>query len=386
MKRVRKLYLNLAAAAPMLFLWIAMGRQFPLADGDFGAFYTGAVMGARGEFSRLHDGALQQTTIAQFTPPHPDPLYFVRSQFYAAFLSPLALLGFKPAFAVFVAVQSALFLAICVWAARRFGVDVIILLGLFPTAVLGMAFGQDPVFFLALSVLSYYFFEKQKLFPAGFALGLALVKPHLLLLFPVAMLIQKRWKMLWGFVAAGALEAAISLALGGWPGIKLYLEFLRRQQGHLTPTPERMINFTGLLANLGIDSNLPRLALSAVAIAIFLAVCMLDRNHWWRGLAIAQLATVLIAPHVYLYDSTMLLLPALLVFFNAPSLAARAVAVVCFAPIPYLLQLFEKPLTIAPSATFTLFLIAIAWDTYRLRVPAAQPPRPHPQPEANLAA
>ena len=118
------------------------------------------------------------------------------------------------------------------------------------------------------------------------------------------MLIQKRWKMLWGFIAAGALEAAVSLALGGWSGVKLYLDFLRRLQGHLTPTPERMINFTGLLANLNIDSNLPRLALSAVALVIFIAVCKLDMNHWWRGLTAAQLVTVLIAPHVYLYDST----------------------------------------------------------------------------------
>ena len=117
-------------------------------------------MAARGEFSSLHDGALQQSTIAQFTPPH--ELYFVRSQFYAAFLSPLALFGFKPAFVVFVTVQSVLFLAICVWAVRRFGVDVIILIGLFPTAVLGMAFGQDPVFFLALQRPQLLLFLKKK--------------------------------------------------------------------------------------------------------------------------------------------------------------------------------------------------------------------------------
>ena len=59
----------------------------------------------------------------------------------------------------------------------------------------------------------------------------------------------------------------------------------------------------------------------------------------------------------------------------------------CFVPLPYLLQLFDKPLTIAPSATFTLFLVAIAWDTFRLRFPAAaKVARPAAPSEANLAA
>jgi hypothetical protein len=229
-----------------------------------------------------------------------------------------------------------------------------VLLSLFPPAILAIGFGQDAVVFLGLAVASFILYERGYLLAAGFALGCGMIKPHLLLLFPVALILQKRWRMLAGFALGGALEGGISLALGGIEGAKVYLAFLQKQEGHLTPNPERMINIHGMMVNLGLDSSALRVALVVAVVACVILVSL--RGEWWRGLAAAQLGSILVAPHVFMYDSTILILPALLMFFRESALPGRIAATLFFIPLPYLIQLADKPWTIAPFlAVFALF-------------------------------
>ncbi len=201
--------------------WVAFSATFTLDAGDFPAFYTGALMARHGDFRRLHDEGLQ----AQIQKPlvtRPYPVYFVRPHVYAAFLAPLALLPIREAFVAFILLSSAVLIGFWYWAYRRFGADAVGLLALFPVAIITFAFGQDVVLFLGLFVLSYFLFEQDRPMLSGFVLGLVFIKPHLMLLIPIALLVQRKWRMLAGLALAGAMEASASLALGGFAGASNY--------------------------------------------------------------------------------------------------------------------------------------------------------------------
>ena len=68
---------------------------------------------------------------------------------------------------------------------------------------------------LALFILAFELAERSRWFAAGATLALMLMKFHLILLWPVALLVQRRWRMLAGFCATAAALVAICMALGG---------------------------------------------------------------------------------------------------------------------------------------------------------------------------
>src|ERR1041385_2666453 len=85
-----------------------------------------------------------------------------------------------------------------------------------------------------------------------------------------------------------------------------------------------MMNVYAIGRNIGVDAA----ALSAVLVVMVLTcvVSICWRGAWWQSFAAAIIGTLLIAPHTYLYDSTLVILPALLIAFQASSLPARGVA------------------------------------------------------------
>jgi hypothetical protein len=353
----RKTSLSVALFIAMVLtgLWVAMAGSFSIEYGDFPAFYTGAELAKEGKFASLHDDAQQAKLQAQQLSVRRSPVYFVRPHVYAALLSPLARLPLRQAFFAWAAVQGVILVLIAAWARGRFGNDALVLLALFPPAILAIGFGQDAVLYLGLAVL----------FAAGVALGCGMLKPHLMLLFPVVMLIQKRWRLLSGFAFGGALMAGLSLALGGLEGARVYLAFLQKQEGHLTPNPEHMINVHGLMVGLGLGNPVIRWILVAAVVGGVVAIAR--RDEWWQGLVAAQVGSALVAPHVFMYDSTIVALPALLVFFQEAGVresgrVTRMAATLFFTPIPYLIQMAGIPWTIAPSLVLSGLLAALLLD------------------------
>jgi hypothetical protein len=357
--RKTTLLVALLTAAVMTFLWVALATNFVIENGDFPAFYTGAELARQGRFASLHDDAQQVKLQAEQLTVQRVPVYFVRPHVYAAALAPLAWLPLRQAFFAWSAFQAGILVVIAMWARNRFGNDALVLLALFPPAILAIGFGQDPLVFLGLAVLSYALYERELPFWAGFALGCGMLKPHLMLLFPVVMLVQQRWRMLFGFALAGLLEAGASLTLGGLEGAKTYVAFLQKQEGHLTPNPEHMINVHGLMVGLGLDSAVIRWVLVVAVVGAVLGIAR--RQEWWQGLVAAQVGSALVAPHVFMYDSTIVVLPALLMFFLEGRLT-RAAAAVFFTPIPYLIQMVGIPWTIAPSLVLGGLLTSLLVD------------------------
>ncbi|MEO8052451.1 MAG: glycosyltransferase 87 family protein, partial [Acidobacteriota bacterium] len=186
----------------MCIVWIMLGSlTLPSARAhDFLNLYTGASLALEGRFAELHDPAVQFVREREIAPNLQAVVPFVRPAFYA----------------VWTALQCALLMACWTWAWRRFGSDALVFAALFLPAPLGIAAGQDCVMLLAVFIAAFVLAERGRTFASGMALGLLLWKFHLVLLWPVVLLVQRHWRMLGGFAAAAAAELVASVALGGW--------------------------------------------------------------------------------------------------------------------------------------------------------------------------
>jgi Glycosyltransferase family 87 len=342
-------------------MWIALGSLIlPSARShDFLNLYTGASLAREGRFADLHDPDVQLARERRIFPQLNALVPFVRPAFYAAFLIPLALLPYGTAFVVWIAAQSALLLACWAWIWRRFGADALVFAALFLPCPLGIASGQDCVVMLALFILAFELAERSRWFAAGAALALMLMKFHLILLWPVALLIERRWRMLAGFCATALGLVAICIALGGVGSLRVYAALLRNKSlDHLSPSPELMISFQGMLANLGMQA--PWLSALLVAAAIMVFLWSVRGAPLWRMFGLTAVASLWIVPHVYGYDASLLLLPIVLTIFRSANPASRIAATLLATPIPFGFALAGKPWAIVSSASVAIFLLLLA--------------------------
>jgi len=352
-------------------MWIALGSLIlPSARShDFLNLYTGASLAHEGRFADLHDPEVQLARERQIFPQLNALVPFVRPAFYAALLIPLALLPYGTAFVVWIAAQTILLVACWTWIWRRFGPDALVFAALFLPCPLGIASGQDCVMMLALFILAFELAERSRWFAAGAALALMLVKFHLILLWPVALLIQRRWRMLAGFCATALSLVAICVALGGFRSLRVYAALLQNKSlDHLSPSPELMISFQGLLANLGIQAHWASAVFVTIAIAIAIFLWSVRAAPLWRMFAITAVASLWIVPHVYGYDASLLLLPIALTIFRSANPASRIAATLLATPIPFGFALAGKPWAIVSSASVAIFLLLLASERKELRL------------------
>jgi hypothetical protein len=197
------------------------------------------------------------------------------------------------------------------------------------------------------------------------------MKFHLILLWPVALVVQRRWRMLAGFLTAALIELGVSVAFGGLRGIQTYAALLRNKSiERLSPSPELMVSYQGLADNLGLTATWE---IAAIVVAIFAIFVLSIRNApGWRLFSLAALASILVAPHAYAYDAAVLLLPVLLIIFYSAHPLSRIAATLFSTPITFGLALAGKPYAIASSlATLVLFLI-VASETPTSAEPAGE--------------
>jgi len=243
------------------------------------------------------------------------------------------------------------------WAFLRFGQDALIFGALYLPTALGIGHGQDCVLLLAVLIGVYALADRQSDFAAGMVLSLGLIKFHLFLLWPLGLIVTRRWKMLAGAAAGVAVELAIWLLLSGPAGFVNYFRLLTRSDlTHLNPSPELWISVHGLAENLG----LPWVKWPLAGLVVLLAVAAAWRAPVWRLVAAMSAGCLLVAPHVYGYDAALLLLACWLAIFCSGWLPVRAAATALCTPLPFLLALAGSPWAAASSLTLLLFLVTLA--------------------------
>jgi hypothetical protein len=332
---------------------------------DFLNLYAGASLARDGVFPGMHVPEVQLQREREYAPGLKELVPFVRPPFYALFLAPLAWLPFGPAFWAWLGMQAALLSGTWAWAFRRWGADALIFGSMYLPTALGIAHGQDCVLILAIVLGTYVLARREQHFLSGVILGAGLIKFHLFLLWPVMLLIQRRWRMLAGACAAVTAELLISLALAGPSGLAKYVALLRMTDlRRLSPSPELMINIRGLALNLGfVKPGIDHIAVTGLltASAVILTVGACWGAPLWRAVAAASAGSLLVAPHVYGYDAALLLAGLWLAMFEGGSRWPRIAAAVLLTPIPMLLGLAGSPWAAATPLALLAFLLSLAW-------------------------
>ena len=337
---------------------------------DFLNLYTGGALVRDGQLTEMHQVEVQLAKERELVPDIPQLIPFVRLPVYGLLLTPLSMLPFGTAFWVWLGFQSAMLLALWAWIAREVGGNGPLWAALFAPAALGVAHGQDCVFMAAVVLGVYVLLRRERDFAAGAVLGLGLIKFHLFLLWPLALIVQKRWRTMAGAAVTVAAELGISLLLAGPSGLRAYFALLLRDDlGQLMPSEERMLNIRSLLLNLGLDS----MPLEGICIAavVVLMVWTCWKAPLWRWLAAVSVASLLVVPHVYGYDATLLLVPAVLAYYRSERSFGKVAAGALLLPVPFLMPMYGSPWAIAAPAVVLLFFLGLVpWRLPRTSSPS----------------
>ena len=320
---------------------------------DYLSFYSGAALAFD---PALYDIARETAEQQSLLPEPGRPLVpFVRPVWYAWALRPLSWLPLDRAFLVWLGFQYAL-LAWCWWRAwRRFGDLALLLCVLYWPTQIGIANGQDCALMLFLVLESFLALEKERWTRAGVLLALTLVKWHLLVLVPVALVLNRQWRVFRAWLCTAAALAAMFALSGHLPS---YFSLLTRKDlDRLAPSPHMMVNVQAIGINLGVPWLWVPLAIAVAAFAVW----AMRGADLWRWFAIAITASVILPPHVYEYDAAPLLVAILCAVTAAPAPFPRIVGFLAALPLAYMSTYAGRPWSLSPSLLLFVFFLSLAW-------------------------
>ncbi|HEV2577043.1 MAG TPA: glycosyltransferase family 87 protein [Acidobacteriaceae bacterium] len=302
---------------------------------DFRAFY-GAGWLLLHNPHQLFSLSLQETVQNAIVCPMWRGVPFYHPAYEALLYAPLTLLSYRHAYIVF-AVLNLLLLALCYTLAPRSADPRIariprpLLFSLCFPAFMGIAEGQDSIVFFLLICLLWRALASTRDRTAGILLALALFKVQIALALLVFLAIYlptpRRVRLLLSFLPSAAAVALTCLLITGSRGMAAWFRLIasssvashldHHAQSIIAVYPRAMPTLNGLLyvcgarllparASLALD-----LLLSAIVFALAVYLCRTASS-----LAVAFCATlaaaILLAPHLFLYDYVLLLLPILL--------------------------------------------------------------------------
>jgi hypothetical protein len=302
-----------------------LDRSGTLKGSDFLQFYTlGSLVDTP---AQLYDvaafGERAQALVPEAKDAHYLPIY--GPQLALAF-APFAQLSYGIALALF-SLLGLLVHAACVWAVwrrcpalRREPGTVWLLAAAQPALFACVGFGQLGWLALLAFTLCYLALAHQRPFAAGLALGLLAYKPQLGLVAGAVFLGSGQWRVVAGALSCAALQlCGATLALGA-DAMRGYVEMLMRLgtlSDGLAHSPHQMHSLRAFF-----DLLLPAPVALSAYIASALGVTALALRHFRAEAPLAQrfalllVASVLVNPHLYLYD-LVVLAPAWLLLADA---------------------------------------------------------------------
>ncbi len=371
-RRLRAHGLILALCLWSVYLWNMatpglLDRSGNLKGTDFLHFYTLGSLALTHRGDDLYNLRAQSDLAAQLVPAAAGirylPLYPPQ---VSIFFAPFARLSYPRALLLWLTLSKLLYLLCCyaVWRAcpdlRNHKLTVFILAVAFPAFWHLMAWGQTSALALAFFTLAFFSLRAQRDFLAGLALGCLIFKPQLALASAIVFLITLRWRII-----AGALVSAAAQLTAAWlyygPGPLREWMLTLRNVPRLLPLLEPRPYQTHCLRTFWtMLLPWPSITLALYLISAVL-VCLWTLACWRSSLPLSVrfsallFATVLVAPHLTVYD-LVILAPAFLLLsdwtlIHPDSVAARH--------LPLLLYLaFALPL-LGPLARWTHLQLSV---------------------------
>lgn len=393
-RRLRAHGLLFALAIWSVYIWTLAtpglrDRNGNLKGTDFLHFYTIGSLAIEHCGADLYNMNAQAALAAQRVPESSGisylPLYPPQ---VSLLFAPLAGLSYPAALAVWWSFCTAIYAACCflVWRTcpnlRNYGWTVAILALGFPAFFHLIAWGQTSALALACFTAMFLLLERNRNFLAGIALGLLIFKPQLGLAAAIVFAASGAWQIVSGAVLGATVELVAGVLYYGIAPLREWfhtLEGIDRLFPLLEPKPYQTHCLRTFWTML-----LPWPWLTLVAYALTAVTALVITAGLWRWKAPASLrlrfsalllATVLLSPHLTVYD-LVILAPAFLLL--ADWLLACSVKESPVGPLLYLV--YSLPL-VGPLARWThvqLSVIAmgallfVLWKMARTRSSSGQ--------------
>jgi hypothetical protein len=328
------------------------GRFFA-GHNDFLLLYTQGRMVGTGPMYDIEAGYREQDRTVGF---HVAGRYHDRFPWQALLIAPLSRLPYLPAYWLWIGTNLACFAAVIrFWLLPR---DYVLWGSVFLPVAASIIVGQDSLMTAACMTGALLLANRGRDVAAGLLLALCTAKPHLFLLVPVALVAQRRWRLMVSAVAGTLGLLAISTAVAGpdWTSRWLAIVRLLGQDSGLD-VPSRPSLF-----QLGVNGAT---ITAAALLAIPLCAAIWQARTLERGIAAAILSSILIVPHTSVYDLPLLLIAVPVLPLGRYS---RWLRIALLTPLPYWGLLRGSPWN---TAVPLLLLAVVAASVWQRDQPAA---------------
>jgi len=351
---------------------------------DFLHFYTLGNLALQNRGDLLYDMRTQAELARKLVPAAPDSVYVpLYGPQVSLLFAPFARLPYGWALAAWLAVNVLIFAFCChaVWKtcphlqAHRW--TVLVLAIAFPGFFHLLAWGQTSGLALLCFTLAYLALRRDQRWLAGLAIGSLIFKPQLGVAAAVVFVFAGEWKLIAGSLAAASIQLAAGWLHYGTEVMRAYLQALVHV-GEILPLFEpRPYQTHSLRSFWSLLLPWPHIALGLYVVSAFVVLALAVRC--WRSGASLEIrysmllfATVLVSPHLTVYD-LVILAPAFLLLSDwvlAHRDSAPWIAPLLYASYPLFL--------LGPLARIThlqlsvVAMTALLWMTWRI---ADHPPR-----------
>ena len=330
--RLRAHGLLLALSLWSVYIWNMatpglLDRAGNLKGTDFLHFYTlgSLALGHRG--TDLYNMKAQSELAAQRVPAAAGiqylPLYPPQ---VSILFAPFARLSYPWALICWLTL-SALIYGLCgytLWRAcpnlRKYRFTILILALAFPAFWHLIAWGQTSAMALACFTLAFFALRAQREFLAGLALGCLIFKPQLGVVAAVIFVDARRWRVIAGALLSASVQMAVAWTYYGPDSLRSWLQTLSHLRSVLPLLEPKLYQTHCLRTFWTMLLPWPGLA-GAFYIVTALLTLALAARCWQSSLSLPLrysamlLATVLVAPHLTVYD-LVVLAPAILLLSN----------------------------------------------------------------------
>lgn len=321
---------------------------------DFLQFYAGAKLVGTGHLHSTEHMKEVQLKEAQIWLPS---VAYIRPDFYAVVLKPLALLPFPVAYTLFQALNLSALIAF-LWLFR----DRQALRWLAPLAIpllVCFANGQDVELLLLLLGGAYLFEKKDRPIAAGLCLALCAIKAHFMIFTPLALLFWHRWRMFWSACVGILLLTLAAMPMEGWDW---WLRYPRGISSDSYYSSDILINARGLALAVGWNERWQMLIVTAMAgILIVIALWLSRKKDFATGFCLAVLGGVLCSYHMGIQDASLFLI---LIAIAPPNSPMELGGKILIAPLTYYCLLADGILAALPSL---ILLSILGFHLYSLR-------------------
>ncbi len=299
-------------------------RSGQIKGSDFAQFYVAGWMSHHGYEAALNDrdafADVAITLLPDLNGVHYLPVYGPQ---VALFFSPLARLSYGWALSIWLVLIAAIYLLCCwcLWRGcpnlRGHRGTVLLLAIASPVFVNVIAHGQNSTILLACFTVAYLALKREQPFLAGFAIGSLVFKPQLGLVAACVFVVYREWRVVAGAVAGATLQLGVAWLVYGTAVMQGYWAWLMRV-GEVTDSlwvkPYQMHSLSAFWSLLLPWPNVATTMYVLSAIVAIVLTCWIWHVRAPLALrySILLIATVLVSPHLYVYDLAILV-PALLI-------------------------------------------------------------------------